>query len=56
LQADLIPDGRELPDLAPLGYRLRRQLLRRLPVPADDDHRAPEGTTDPGRRLSLASL
>ena len=33
LQADLIPDGRDLPDLAPLGYRLRRQLLRRLPVP-----------------------
>jgi hypothetical protein len=33
LQADQIPDGRELPDLAPLGYRLRRQLLRRLPVP-----------------------
>jgi hypothetical protein len=33
LQADLIPDGRDVPDLAPLGYRLRKQLLRRLPVP-----------------------
>ena len=33
LQASLIPQGRAVPDLAPLGYRIRKQLVRRLPVP-----------------------
>jgi SAM-dependent methyltransferase len=33
LQASLIPQGRGVPDLAPLGYRIRKQLVKRVPVP-----------------------
>ena len=32
LQASLIPQGRGVPDLSPLSYRIRKQLLRRVPV------------------------
>jgi SAM-dependent methyltransferase len=33
LRASLIPEGSGVPDLAPLGYRIRKQLLSRVPVP-----------------------
>lgn len=33
LQASLIPESRSVPDLSPLSYRIRKQLLRRVPVP-----------------------
>jgi SAM-dependent methyltransferase len=32
LSASLIPDERRVPDLSPLGYRIRKQLVRALPV------------------------
>jgi SAM-dependent methyltransferase len=32
LQASLIPDDRPVPDVSPLGYRVRKQLVRALPV------------------------
>ncbi|MGH8231814.1 MAG: methyltransferase domain-containing protein [Steroidobacteraceae bacterium] len=32
LTASLLPPDRSVPDLAPLGYRLRKQLVRRLPL------------------------
>src|ERR1700722_8934198 len=32
LQASLIPDERRVSDLSPLGYRIRKQLVRALPV------------------------
>jgi SAM-dependent methyltransferase len=34
LRASVLPADRPVPDLAPLSYRLRKQLLRWLPVPA----------------------
>jgi len=33
LQANLIGQASRIPDVAPLSYRIRKQLLRRLPVP-----------------------
>jgi len=33
LQASLLPESRSVPDLSPLSYRIRKQLLRRVPVP-----------------------
>jgi len=33
LQASLLPQSRAVPDLAPLGHRIRKQLVRRVPVP-----------------------
>jgi SAM-dependent methyltransferase len=33
LQASLLPPDRRVPDLAPLAYRIRKQLVARLPVP-----------------------
>jgi hypothetical protein len=48
LQASLIPDERHVPDVSPLGYRIRKQLVRVLPVPlmtalARMKERAPRG-------------
>lgn len=34
LQSARIPDSQSVPDLAPLAYRLRREMVRRLPVAA----------------------
>jgi SAM-dependent methyltransferase len=33
VRASLLPADAGIPDVAPLGYRIRRQLVRRLPVP-----------------------
>jgi hypothetical protein len=33
LQSSQIPQGQLVPDLSPLGYRIRKQLVRRLSVP-----------------------
>ncbi len=32
LQASVLPESRPVPDLAPLSYRIRKQLVRRMPV------------------------
>jgi len=49
LQASLIPDSSRVPDVSPLGYRIRKQLVRALPVPlmtalARMKERAPRGS------------
>jgi SAM-dependent methyltransferase len=48
ISASLIPDERAVPDVSPLGYRIRKQLVRALPVPwmtalARLKERAPRG-------------
>jgi SAM-dependent methyltransferase len=48
LQASVIPDQRRVPDVSPLSYRIRKQLVRWLPVPlmtalARMKERAPRG-------------
>ena len=33
VRASLLPEGTPVPDVSPLAYRLRKQVVRRLPVP-----------------------